>query len=229
MLYHVSRNGQVYGPYTLEDLERYVASGNVLPTDMARAEGTSEWIPVSQIAGQRAAVPPFAAVPPPEAYGAAASAYPAGVPAYPDPPGLHWALVLVFGLLTCGLFIVVWDIVQAVWMRRVNPRSNALFLYLAGDAVNIFGSVFRYNMAMSGGMHATLGLGVPVGLIALVLIELARFDMRRTLEEHYNGPEPVGLMLGPVMTFFFGSLYFQYHLTRINEMKRMARYRTGLL
>ena len=26
MLYHVSRNGQNYGPYTLEDLQRYVAS-----------------------------------------------------------------------------------------------------------------------------------------------------------------------------------------------------------
>ena len=31
MQYHVSRNGQTYGPYTLEDLQRYVASGNVLP------------------------------------------------------------------------------------------------------------------------------------------------------------------------------------------------------
>ena len=27
------------------------------------------------------------------------------------------------------------------------------------------------------------------------------------------------------MTFFFGGLYFQYHLNRINEMKRLARYR----
>ena len=26
MLYHVSRNGQNYGPYTLEDLQRYVAA-----------------------------------------------------------------------------------------------------------------------------------------------------------------------------------------------------------
>ena len=27
MPYQVSRNGQMYGPYTLEDLQRYVASG----------------------------------------------------------------------------------------------------------------------------------------------------------------------------------------------------------
>jgi hypothetical protein len=37
--------------------------------------------------------------------------------------------------------------------------------------------------------------------------------------------EPVGLSLSGVMTFFFGGLYFQYHLNRINEMKRLARYR----
>ncbi len=49
--------------------------------------------------------------------------------------------------------------------------------------------------------------------------------MRRCMEEHFNGPEPIGLSLSGVMTFFFGSLYFQYHFTRINEMKRMARYR----
>jgi hypothetical protein len=49
--------------------------------------------------------------------------------------------------------------------------------------------------------------------------------MRRSMEEHYNGPEPIGLSLSGVMTFFFGVYYFQYHFTRINEMKRLARYR----
>jgi hypothetical protein len=27
------------------------------------------------------------------------------------------------------------------------------------------------------------------------------------------------------MTFFFGGLYFQYHLSRINQIKLAARYR----
>ncbi len=38
MHYQISRNGQMYGPYTLEDLQRYLASGNILPTDMAKTE-----------------------------------------------------------------------------------------------------------------------------------------------------------------------------------------------
>src|ERR1044072_4189490 len=49
MNYWVSRGGQQYGPYSLSDLQRYVGSGNILPTDMARNESMSQWLPVSQI------------------------------------------------------------------------------------------------------------------------------------------------------------------------------------
>ena len=49
MHYQVSRNGQMYGPYTLEDLQRYLASGNVLPTDLAKSEEMADWVPVSQL------------------------------------------------------------------------------------------------------------------------------------------------------------------------------------
>ena len=53
--------------------------------------------------------------------------------------------------------------------------------------------------------------------------------MRRSMEEHFNGPEPIGLSLSGVMTFFFGIYYFQYHFTRINELKRAARYRGAVI
>jgi hypothetical protein len=80
-------------------------------------------------------------------------------------------------------------------------------------------------MAASGFHNPYLGLGIPIGLFSFVLIELAFFDMRRSMEEHFNGPEPIGLSLSGVMTFFFGPFYFQYHMSRINELKRLARYR----
>ncbi len=145
---------------------------------------------------------------------------------YSDPPNLHWALVLVFAIFTCGLFALVWDIVQAAWMRRVNPRSNALFLYIGSTALSFLGTFARIGLMAASAFHKPyLGLGIPVSLIAFGVLEVARFDMRRSMEEHFNGPDPVGLSLSGVMTFFFGSLYFQYHFTRINEMKRMARYR----
>jgi len=220
MLYHVSRNGQTYGPYTLEDLQRYVASGNVLPTDLAKSDEMPEWVPVSQVLGLATPAPaaPYAI--------AAPGAYAPGTGTYPDPPNLHWALVLLIGVFTCGLFIVVWDIVQAAWMRKVNPRSNAIFLYIAELVVNLGGNAGRMGLMFSSGMHQQyIPLGLGIFIITFTLVILARFDMRRSMEEHYNGPEPIGLSLSGVMTFFFGTFYFQYHFTRINELKRLARYR----
>src|ERR1035441_2460274 len=103
MLFQVSRNGQTYGPYTLEDLQRYIASGNILPTDLAKGAEMPEWGPVAQGLGAPAAPagPPAVA---PVAYTGSTQVYAPGAAAlYPDPPNLHWALVLVIGVFTCGL------------------------------------------------------------------------------------------------------------------------------
>src|SRR5437016_3436056 len=98
MSYQVSRNGQLYGPYTLEDLQRYVATGNVAPTDLAKSEDMPDWVPVSQLlAASGAAVPTTPAYIPPAAY-----ATPAGL--YPDPPNLNWGIVLLIDIFTCGIF-----------------------------------------------------------------------------------------------------------------------------
>ena len=51
MPYQISRGGQMYGPYTLEDLQRYVASGNVLSLPTWPGEEMADWLPVSQILG----------------------------------------------------------------------------------------------------------------------------------------------------------------------------------
>jgi hypothetical protein len=133
---------------------------------------------------------------------------------------------LVIGIFTCGLFSIVWMFVQAAWMRKVNPRSNALYLYIAYTVIAYGGTFARVGLMAASGFHNPyLGVGIPLSLISWVLVEFAFFDMRRSMEEHFNGPEPIGLSLSGVMTFFFGPLYFQYHFSRINELKRMARYR----
>jgi hypothetical protein len=37
---------------------------------------------------------------------------------------------------------------------------------------------------------------------------------------YYNSTEPINLRLSAVMTFFFNTLYFQYHMSRIADWKR---------
>ena len=221
MLYHVTRNGQNYGPYTLEDLKAYVASGNVLLTDLAKSDDMPDWRPVSQVLGVATPAP---IVP----YGGASAAYPQTAAAYPDPPNLHWALVLLIAIFTCGLFGLVWMFVQAAWMRKVSPNSKALNYYIVGIVLYVITIVAEIAtvVAANNGNPSTgmTALYSVCGLATTVMFIVAFFTMRSDMEEHFNGPEPIGLSLSGVMTFFFNIYYFQYHFTRINELKRAARY-----
>ena len=225
MLYHATRNGQTYGPYTLDDLRRYVASGNVLPTDLAKSDDMAEWLPVAQVLGT--VTPPVAAGP----Y-AGSPVYPqTSLAAYPDPPNLSWGLVALFTIFTFGLFMVVWNIVVAAWMRRVQPTSQALLYYIAGTILVLVnsGASVGFLLAMQ---HHHIYQRHPysffLGIAGWVVRLIARLTMKADLERHFNGPEPIGLRLSGSMTFFFGGLYHQYHLNRINEIKAAARYQTVL-
>lgn len=235
MPYHVSREGQTYGPYTREDLERYVASGNVLLTDMAKSDDDSEWMPVAHILGVTGASSNTPPVPPaasaygsPSPYGAPMPAYGAPAIPYPNPPNLHWALVLVITIFTCGIFGAIWDLVQILWMRRVDPQTKA-FPYFIGYIALSFLSGAASAGVSAAILHGSHPHRSPISSIlsiaAFVLVILYRFSMKNSLEQHFNTAEPIGLRLGPIMTFFFGGLYFQYHFNRINEIKQAARYR----
>jgi hypothetical protein len=221
-MYQVLRNGQMYGPYTLEDLQRYVASGHVLPSDLAKSEEMPEWLPVAQILGAAGVPAQGNAMP---------SAYPpaSGIP-YPDPPNLNWGLELLLGFFTCGLFVLVWNLVLAAWANRVQPASKALVYYITATVLIVlnFGGSYGVFIAVSHHHQPHQNfLGSFLGLATWVVRLIARFTLRDTLEQHFNGPEPLGLRLSAVMTFFFGGLYFQYKLNEINEIKQGLRYRNA--
>ena len=223
MTYQVSRNGQMYGPYTLEDLQRYVASGNVLPTDLAKSEDMPEWVPVAQVLGT-AAVPPSPVYPTPPSYPQQPGT------AYPDPPNLSWGLEVLLAFLTCGIFVMVWNLVIASWANRVQPASKALMYYIIATVLIVLNLGGSWGVVIAIAHHNPHPhhslLGNLIGLACWVVRLIARFILRDTLEQHFNGPEPLGLRLSAVMTFFFGGFYFQYKLNEINQIKQALRYRS---
>lgn len=252
MHYQISRNGQIYGPYTLEDLRRYLASGNVLLTDLAKSEEMSEWVPVSQILGGEnvsgaAASSGFSAgfQNPSHSNPGVGATYvdPVYNPAadtgvaftanqYPDPPNLNWGLYLLFTILTCGLFSKVFTVVQAAWLKKVQPNSNGLIFYIALYVLLIISyfrgfSIWASMMTHPGEFHHNSVGHSVLTLLYFILLFVTRFVMSASLEEHFNGPEPIGLRLNPVMVFLFGGIYFQYQFNRINQMKQAARYGVG--
>ncbi len=198
MNYHITRGDQTYGPYTLADLQRYVASGHVLPTDLAKSEEMAEAVPVSQILNPSGLPPAFE---PPPAYGAApgapyqggyaqAPAYPqaagygqaAGDPAmkFEDPPNLNWGLVLLFDFLTCGIFQLVWNFILSAWMKRVQPTSQAIIYYAVGYGLQLINTGFSIPIFMAAMHHTTMshhyGLNL-LSFVAWVIRIFARFNM----------------------------------------------------
>jgi hypothetical protein len=54
----IARNGQKFGPYTIEQVNEYLASGQLLHSDLAWYEGLPEWIPLGTLEGISVAPPP---------------------------------------------------------------------------------------------------------------------------------------------------------------------------
>jgi hypothetical protein len=86
MKYYIQRQLNEYGPYTLADLQRYVAQGNILLTDLTRSEGMSEWVAVSQVIGN-IPIP----VPPPAVQIPVAPSQAGATTAYGTPGGVYGA------------------------------------------------------------------------------------------------------------------------------------------
>jgi hypothetical protein len=241
MKYYIQRQLNEYGPYTLADLQRYVAQGSIQPTDLTRSEGMTEWTPVSQVIGN---------IPIPVAAGAAAGGYAGGaggtvyggsgtvydgstagfgVQSMPMegnpivPPDLHWALVLLIGIFTCGLFFSAWMIVEAVFVRKIKPESKGLMFVIIAVAGSYLGG-------FANGFYSALNhtnpqpLGHFITIFFAVIFLVSAFQMRSDLEEYYNTSEPINLQLSGVMTFFFAIFYFQHHFSRISQWKK-----TGML
>ncbi|MBV9760405.1 MAG: DUF4339 domain-containing protein [Acidobacteriaceae bacterium] len=217
MTYYIYRAGQQSGPFSLSDLQNMLASGQLSPQDYARTHDSQSWVPVSQIVNAAAAPPP---VPPPgyaapAAYGAAT--VPAAANFYPIPPNFHWGLVLLLSVVTCGIFTWVWLFVEASFVKRIDRGSNAILFYAIALACFVTGG------AISGASHqqGLEGLGTIVGFVLLLV---GHYNIKSSLETHYNREEPINLRLSGVMVFFFAVFYYQYHFTRIANWRR-----TGVL
>ncbi len=216
MTYRIARNGQtlqIFGPYTEAEVRQYLASGNILVSDLAQIEDSVDWVPVLELF-------PLAATPPVQPLTAQRTV---PLALYPDPPDLPWWITLLLGVITGGLFFVVWDIVQAAWMRRVQPASNALALYIAIAILYLLrlpASWDTINYNLFGGPPVGPHHGFIMFLVWVGLYIASRTVIRQDLLAHFNGPEPIGLRLNAFLVYLLGGLYLQYHFNRINETKR---------
>jgi hypothetical protein len=202
MNYFIKREDKEYGPYSLAALQQYVSQGSISRADLARSEAMTDWIPVSTIIGT------LSVSPSPTGFGATSATQ---ALERPMPPRLHWGVVLALAIVTFGIFGIIWLFVQAVWVRKIEPKSNALY-FLIGYVV----------AAIMSGVFDQTGLDTVLQLGGFVLFLFGVFGMRRSIENFYDSIGP-GAGLSGVMTFFFNVIYFQYHLNDIRELQENQR------
>ena len=208
MDYFVKRGEERFGPYSLSDLQKYVQSGNVVVEDLAQSEGMGEWVPLRQILGDIPIIP----------IGTPSAAPGTEAQLVTLPPNLHWSLVLLLGVFTLQLFNMVWALVQANWARRLTNDNKPMVLvamYPAGlIGIILIGALYPSAAPLGGIFRLVIGIIYIVGM----------FSIKSAMEEYYNSTEPIGLQLSGVMTFFFSTVYIQYHINSLARWKK-----TGVL
>lgn len=206
MNYVVKKGETQLGPFTLAQLQEEFQQKRIGADDLAQSEGMKDWVFVSQIVGN---VPV-----PTTSYGAAAAPAPtAAVETVPLPPNLHWGILLVLNFVTQGLFNFIWALVQANWARKLDQESTALILvcmYPAGFIAGMFAAISRPESALAA-------LFIFGGAIAYLI---GVFKTKAAMESYYTSTENIGLTLSGVMTFFFSTIYLQYHVNRIARWKK---------
>ncbi len=288
MMYMIKRGDQEFGPYSGNDIQQYLSSGNIVETDMVRAEGSDRWLTVKDILAKKApstggqasqtpapepsyspapapqptADPFFDPAPAPQpmadfgapeqqswgapapsygsvpdagmgagfgAAGAAGATAPSGSPSgamkngAPLPPAMNWVLVLVISLV-CGVFALVWFIMQILWVKKLDPQNKTLPKILMAFGVLIGSYVLSIPLAI---MLSDSALGAILsGLISLVgfagylfFFITGMLDLKKSLEGYFNAVEPINLKLNPIFMIFVGIFYMQYHFNRITTWK----------
>lgn len=212
MDYFVRRGEEQFGPYTLAELQEYAQSGRVLPDDLAKSEGLADWVPVSQILGN---IPAPALAP-------AVMAVPQD-PLVPLPPNLHWSLVLILGFFTRQIFNCIWAFILANWARKLSGANTAM-VYVAMYPAGIFSGIV--GIALGGIAHNSIavGAGFVLFLAGVIFYIIGIFKIRDAMQDYYNSREKIGLVLSGAMTFFFSTVYLQYHVNGIARWKK-----TGVL
>ena len=203
MNYRIKRGDQEFGPYSLAELKQYIAEGRIIPTDLARNEGMEDWEPIAEVTGN---VDVSASV-----TGAEPAVQGCSTADFTRPPELHWALVLLITVVTCGVFGMVWIFVQAAWAKKADPRCNATLMfviYLVAFAVYMAAILTEYQRFL-----ILAGLSY-VACVACYIVGI--FSIRRAIHNYYHDA-PFSLHLSGFLTFFLNVYYFQYHFTRINE------------
>lgn len=203
MNYKIKRGEQEFGPYSLAEIRQYFGEGRIIATDLAKSEAMDAWLPMTKVIGGLEMDHPLGADIVPGTRRSPAN--------FIRPPDLHWALVLLLTVVTCGIFGIVWIFIQAAWAKKADPSSKAAAMFALYIALLV-----PYVLAMLSEERTWNLVGLFFYVACVVCYIVGIFSIRRAMHRHYKDA-PFRVHLNGALTFFFNIYYFQYHFNRINE------------
>lgn len=225
----IGQDDKMQGPYTEAVVREWLAAGKLQPDALAWREGMPAWLPLSgMIATAEVRRRP---APPPPSYRPATradSAYRGASQSdrqtkestqrrdeLPEPPALHWGFLLLFTILSAGIFSHVWAFIQASWIQKIDKRSRASWTLAFAFSFLLPGQFLYFYFRKTrgpGGPHQELvGLGVLLLLVYLVLYLSAYFSMADSLKRKLAAYD-LPVKIGGVTLFFFSMHYLQCQL-----------------
>jgi hypothetical protein len=148
---------------------------------------------------------------------AMSNSLPVNVRQTPQPPSLHWAIVLVLSILTFGLFSFFWAFRQALFAKKIDPKNMAPLQVAASFALVLFSFLLGFVNALTvsrGGEASSLGsTGLVVSLFQLFMFISAALQIRKTLTAYY------GIRMNAFLTMLFNVYYVQFHMSQIVKIQ----------
>lgn len=207
------------GPYTEATLRRWVNDGVLDAHTPTWRAGMSDALPLATLLEQLRAAP---SVP-------ASSAFAFGAPtaegmsaeasatrrtkreSLPQPPVLHWGLVLLFSVVSLGIFLIVWNFKQSAWVRKIDDESRATAMLIVSCVGYSAGSMIE-----DGGEATVFGM---ILMLASLLLSFAAYfsmgsSMRRKLPEYGLVPQ-----IGTVTLLLFNVFYLQAQMSWVARWK----------
>lgn len=165
ILYHVARQGQQRGPYSFEQVQEMIRSGEINGTDMMWHEGLAAWQPASVVMGSAQFTSSAAPPPPPQGY------------PYPPHAGELKSWMGITSLIIGGVMVIAWFTLLAVAGIASNAGANeqspemviiGLLLFL-GIGINFGGAIFGLIPLLQSGHKKGLALaGLCINVLTLL-------------------------------------------------------------
>ncbi len=155
----ILKNGQKHGPFSEEDVIKFLKSGRLILSDLGWREGLAGWTPLSQLLG-----PAAAHIPPP----------PPGSASVTQPPSSSYSNAEILRIAGFQK-ILIWVVVASL--------ASILNLYVA-IVIAVLTAVFLFQLARALRQPAWLfAIGAFIPLISVILLLALNSDATAALRK----------------------------------------------